>query len=124
MNAFEMIHDAIEHGGGTYEVRGGWWSELSFTRTDHIDGYYVSEPKGIENLPSLNKDVVEEFIIQKIITGSGLYLGLWFDGQNWSVDQTRWFSSKPGAAHYCKLNNQRAFWDIANSEELFPIGVS
>lgn len=109
-----MLHDAIQNDGGTYTVIMEI-DKMRFEPVSHEFGYYVSESRGIENLPTLIADVIEVFASLRIVYGTGAYLGLWKDEfGNWSVDATNWYYSLGSAVAHGKLNDQRAIFDIAN----------
>lgn len=108
-----MIEHAKTHGGGTYRVLSGYNFPVNFLSAEHEFGYYVSESHGIENLPELYSVVIEEFVSNRIVLGSGGYLGLWQDDKgNWSIDVSHWHDSLDAALWYGKQNSQRAIYSL------------
>ena len=74
MNIHEVVIDAMVRGGGTYRVDTVLDGKFVFSKPQHDHGYYVSEPLGIENLPGWYPEVILDFVVERIIQGSGNYL--------------------------------------------------
>lgn len=121
MNTAKMLFDAFIHDGGTYRLLsvdnpyGFQW-----LRSGHINGFFVSRPRGVENLPepAISVDLIERIVTQRHLF-SGLYLGLWKDEHgNWSVDETEWFPYFSDAINAGARNEQRSIWDIRGSQAI------
>lgn len=119
MKTISMLIQAAVNDGGTFMVTHlNEYNEPQWDDVIRTDGYYVSDPRGIENLPpyGISPKLLEGFFQERLNEG-GNYLGLWKDDHgNWSIDSTRWYPHYADAVNAGLRNNQRAIWDVAKGE--------
>lgn len=114
---------AIENNGGTFRKNdSGFDSWEQVEDSDDMGGYWVSTPKGIENLPKLRLETMLDFAESRSNIKAGVtFLGVWneefksSDTENWSIDESIWVETREQAIKLGLANNQKAIFDVYNN---------
>ncbi|AGY47110.1 hypothetical protein CN1A_1 [Clavibacter phage CN1A] len=111
MNLHQVIRLARASQGVTVKLSATGYAPAVFE-----DGFLVSAPHGIENLPdaALTERVLQAFIAERPNFFELGYLGLWQDpAGRWSVDFSMHRMDDTDARFIGVLNDRRAIWDCA-----------